>query len=116
MNPAQKQRNWNARVAAFNLENGGRPTRIGVFEPSNGSVNDYWLENGFPLRGVTFEEHNGRLSAEISLEGFTHFVENTDRVELIYGSSGLDDGMNMIDSEGRTSSLRFECNNKLLPR
>ena len=108
MNTTQKQHNWNSRISAFNSENAGRPTRLGVFETDNGSVNDYWLENGLPLRGVTFEEHSGRISAEVLLDGFTHVVENTDRIELIYGTDGVNDGLNVIDSEGRTSILRFE--------
>jgi hypothetical protein len=95
-------------ITAFNSENAGRPTRLGVFEPANGGVNDYWLENGLPLRGVSFEEHNGRLTAEIMLDGFVHTVENAGRIELIYGSNEIDDGLNVIDSAGRTSVLRFE--------
>jgi hypothetical protein len=110
MNTVQKQRNWTQVLSAFNAENAGRPTRLGVFESAGDAVNDYWLENGLPLQGVTFEERNGRLSAEILLDGFTHVVENADRVELIFGSSGLDDGINVVDAAGRTSVLRFEEN------
>jgi hypothetical protein len=108
MHSIQRQRDWNSRVSAFNLENAGRPTRLGVFERSDGSVNDYWLENGLALRGVTFDERNDRVSAEILLDGFTHVVENAQRIELVYGSNGIDDGLNVIDSEGRTSVLRFD--------
>ena len=108
MNTEQKQHDWNARVSDFNAENAGRPTRLGVFEPSNGSVNDYWLESGLPFLGVAFEQLDGRVSAEIILDGFTHLVENADRVELIYGTKEFDDGLNVVDSIGRTSVLRFE--------
>ena len=108
MSTAQRQRDWNARVTAFNLENTGRPTRLGVFEPSEAGSNDYWLESGLPLKGIAFEQHNGRLSAEIMLDGFTHVIENANRVELVYGSSHVNDGLNVVDSEGKTSVLRFE--------
>ena len=104
----QRQHEWNASVSDFNSKNAGRATRLAVFEPSNGPVNDYWLENGLALRGVVFEEHNGRIAAEILLDGFTHVVEDADRLELIYGSTCLDDGLNVVDSDGKTSVLRFE--------
>jgi hypothetical protein len=81
---------------------------LGVFEPSEAGVNDFWLENGLPFRGVSFEEREGKVSAEILLEGFTHYVENAGRVELIYGTNDTDDGLNVVDTDGRTSVLRFE--------
>jgi len=108
MNSTQRQHDWNSRVSVFNAENAGRPTRLGVFERSNGSVNDYWLENGLTLRGVSFEERNDHVVAQILLDGFTHVVENAERIELVYGSNGFDEGLNVIDSEGRTAILRFD--------
>ena len=108
MNTGRKQHDWNDRVTSFNSENVGRKTRLGVFESSNGGFGDYWLENGLPLRGVTFEQHNGRMTAEILLDGFTHMIENANRIELIYGSDDTTDGLNVVDCNGRTSVLRFE--------
>ena len=108
MNTAQKQHEWNDRLRSFNDEKFGRATRLGVFEPSETGVNDYWLESGLPFRGIAFEERGGRLSAEILLEGYTHHVENAGRVELIYGTNQTDDGLNVVDRDGRTSALRFE--------
>jgi hypothetical protein len=104
----QKQHDWNARLRAFNSEHAGMSTRLAVFEPRDGAVNDYWLENGLPLNEVSFEEHGGRMTAEILLDGFTHVVANADRVELIYGRDGSDSGLNVVDTDGRTTVLRFE--------
>ena len=82
--------------------------QTGVFESSNRGFNDYWLENGLLLRGVTIEQLNGRTSAEILLDGFTHMIENADRIELVYGSDDTTDGLNVVDFNSRTSVLRFE--------
>ena len=108
MGTARKQHEWLKFLKFFSEQNAGRPTRLGVFERCGDFVNDYWLENGLGLRGVTFEERNDHVSAQILLDGFTHVVENAERIELVYGSNGIDDGLNVIDSEGRTSILRFD--------
>ena len=109
MNTARKQQHdWNGRLQTFNREHLGRATRLGVFEPSESGMNDYWLENGLAFRGVTIEQHDGKLVTDLLLDGFTHSVKNAGKIELIYGMNEGEDGLNVVDSEGKTSVLRFE--------
>jgi hypothetical protein len=108
MNTAQKQRNWDHRIAAFNEENIGRPTRLGVFERLEHGLNDYWLESGRSFKGVTVEDRNGKLAAEILLDGYAHLIHAAAKLELIYDIEGSEDGMNIHDTDGRTTILRFE--------
>ena len=108
MNTAQKQRNWNHRVSLFNEENIGRPTRLGVFERLEHGLNDYWLENGRTFKGVTIEDRNGKLAAEVLLDGYAHMICEAAKLELIYDAEGSQDGINILDSDGRTTILRFE--------
>ena len=103
------QHRWRAQLTIFSEENLGRPTRLGVFEPATEGMMDYWLENGLALREVVLEEHNGSRSIEIILDGFTHTIRQAKRLELLFGDE-TEDGLNVIDANGRTSVLRFEEN------
>jgi hypothetical protein len=49
MNAATGQHNWTYFLKFYNEQNKGRATRLGVFE----NENDYWLENGLPLVGIS---------------------------------------------------------------
>ena len=109
MNTKQMQHRWRAQLTIFSEENLGRPTRLGVFEPATEGMMDYWLENGLALREVVFEEHKGAKSIEIILDGFTHTIRQVKRLELLFGEEA-EDGLNVIDVNGRTSILRFEEN------
>ncbi len=108
MNSKQTQHKWRTQLGVFARENAGRSTRLGVFEPTGSGIVDYWLEDGLPLREVVCEEINGARFVEIILDGFTHTISNARRLEFLYGTDELDDGLNVIDGDGRTSTLRFD--------
>ena len=108
MNSRSKQHRWCGQLQSFSSENRGRPTRLGVFEPTDGGTNDFWLENGLPLQEVVFENHNGSSFVEMIFDGFTHTISNARRMEFHVGISRNDDGLNVVDANGRTSVLRFE--------
>ena len=108
MNTKQTQHRWGAQLSQFSRENLGRTTRLGVFEPGDRGTVDYWLEDGLPLREVVCEENNGARFVEIILDGFTHSIGNAMRLEFLFGTEKPDDGLNVVDADGRTTILRFE--------
>jgi len=108
VNSMSKQPNWEPQLNLFTQQNHGRPTRLGVFEPLNYGVNDYWLEDGLPLESVEIEHHTEKPMVRIVVGDFTHTVPNAEKIELRYSADGKDDGFDVVDSDGRTSVLRFE--------
>jgi hypothetical protein len=46
------KQDWQAFLGDLSRRNAGRPTRLGVFSPSYGTIADYWLEDGLPLVGM----------------------------------------------------------------
>ncbi len=100
-------REWAENIDLFNRQNSGRPTRLGVFEPQNGVVNDYWIENGLPLIGLVLESHNDLPTVEISLEGLSRSVMNVVQFGIKLSSQGDEDGVDLVDSSGNTTMLRF---------
>ena len=109
MNMESKLPEWSRQVSLFSEQNYGRPTRLGVFEPLNYGVNDYWLEDGLPLDAVHVDTRNGTSDVSITVGGFTHSVNGAKQIDLHYTVDGTNDGIDVVDSEGRTSILRFEA-------
>lgn len=89
-------------------QNAGRRTRLGVFEPINGSVADYWLEDGLPLDEVGIHGKNDLPSISISAGEFSHTVKDVIRTKAHYDLAGDEEGLDLIDAAGRTTILRFE--------
>ena len=108
MNTTSRQHSWTSQVELFNRQNHGRPTRLGVFEPLNFGVNDYWQEDGLPLDRIDIEIQDETPMIEIVVGNFTHIVRDAKRIELHYSADGTDDGFDVIDARGRKSVLRFE--------
>lgn len=86
----------------------GRPTRIGLFEKTSEVTNDYWLEDGLPLRGLDLDFKNGMPVIEIMLEGYTHVVRGVRSIRPIYSIDGTEDGIDLIGPGETTTILRFE--------
>jgi len=108
MEAVKPQYEWTNFLKFFGKENLDRPTRIGLFETVDGVTNDYWIENGLPLKGIDVD-FNGRLPVvEIMLEGLTHVVRNVKGLRPIYSFDGNEEGMDIIDSGGATTILRFD--------
>lgn len=78
-------------------------------------MQDYWLEDGLPLTGIdvdSHDEHQGP-TVEIMLGSdekghMTHVVKDARFVRIVLSASGETDGLDIEDSEGKTTVLRFE--------
>ena len=103
-----KQPDWSEQIALFSTENLGRPTRLGVFEPLNYGLNDYWIEDGLQLNGIDLDSDSGETTVTIHLDGYTYTIPSAKRINLHYSVDARDDGIDVVDSNGRTSILRFE--------
>ncbi len=109
MNTAStRQHNWKRQLDLFSEINSGKRTRLGVFERTEGSVIDHWLEDGLPLEGVSVDFRDDSSTVAIMLPNFTHTVNDAKRIELHFSIDGTEDGLNVTDANGQTTLLRFE--------
>lgn len=108
---------WVDFIKLFSRSNIGRPTRIGVYAGSPDSMEDYWLEDGLPLQGLDIEsDHAGSITLQIVLGGngrsamrhFTHVVRSPRLLKFTLSMSGEADGLEINDSDGKTTVLLFE--------
>lgn len=104
-------------IDTFSKANKGRPTRLGVLEQGRGAVIDYWLEDGLPLVGMDVDEHDiEKTTVQIMLgnragSGESHFTHRVNGVRLLkieISVDGKSDGIDILDSEGTTTTMRFE--------
>lgn len=111
------QHNWKAFIDLFSSRNNSRQTRLGVLTGPPESMEDYWLEDGLPLAGVDADVHGEALpSVEIMLgdmqnaesRRLTHVVSNARNLKIILSAQGDADGLDVEDSDGRITMLRFE--------
>lgn len=99
---------WTEQLRLFNLENQERPTRLGVFEPQNGGMTDYWLEDGLPFTGVVIDKKGKQTKVELILGEFQHTIDDARRFEIHFTLNGGEDGLNVTAADGSTTILRFE--------
>ena len=94
-----------------------RPTRMGVFEESRGTVIDYWLEDGLPLTGIDVDNSNPEKPSVLILlsnkEGtekshFSHVINDVKLVKVFLSFDGKSDGLDISSFDGKTTVLRFE--------
>lgn len=117
MNEAIKQHNWSTFLELFSEHNRARPTRICAFEGAPDAMRDYWLEEGLPLAGIdvdargesapTIEIMLGDSTKTDSLH-LTHVVSGARFAKIVLSANGDADGLEMEDSQGKTTILRFE--------
>lgn len=108
MNTAKQKHEWSRVLRSFSEQNSQRPTRLGVFEPNRRAADDYWLECGLPLNGIGVEEHNDRLDLQLFVGTMDHTVRNAVKLSWQMTTSGDEDGIDILDADGRTTILRFE--------
>jgi Family of unknown function (DUF5335) len=108
MNGQKPEHEWNKYLRFFSEQNEGRPTRLGVFEPNSGAAADYWLECGLPLVGVDLDTTGGALTLQIIAGSLTHEVKNAVKVTYQITAAGDEDGLDVLDADGRLTVLRFE--------
>ncbi len=117
MNSTKKQTNFAEFLKIFGEQNRFRPTRLGVFEGEPGEMRDYWLEDGLPLAGIDIDAHDdGAPTIEIMLgesetvgsRTMTHVVKNVTSARIVLSPNEDEDGLEIKDTEGTTTFLRFE--------
>jgi hypothetical protein len=108
MNAAKKQHEWTAFFKFYSEQNGGRPTRLGVFEKQSDIYNDYWLEAGLPFSGIDVDTQAETPTVEIMLGDLTHTVNSARTLKIHFSLNGDEDGIDILDVEGKTTILRFE--------
>jgi len=108
MKAAKGKHEWENLLKAFSEENEGRPTRLGVFETNSRSVNDLWLECGLPLVGVDIDTHGDTPVVQVMVGSLTHKVNKAVKVSRHLTTNGEDDGLDVLDSDGLLTVLRFE--------
>lgn len=110
MTEARQQHKWDEFLKFYGQANAGRKTRLGVFETQGQRMNDFWIEDGLPLIGFTVEPGGTAPTVEIALKSYSHTVENASSVTVHFSLAGDEDGIDVLDSAGRTTILRFEAN------
>lgn len=110
MKAATKRSDWTPILRFYSEQNAGRPTRVGVFEPVKDGFTDYWLENGVPLIGIDLDARHELPTLRINLVSLTREIKNVVKLSFDFTISGEEDGINVLDSDGRLTILRFEKN------
>ena len=117
MNAVTKQHNWSTFLKLFSEQNRMRPTRIGVFEGEPGAMTERWIEDGLPLAGIDVDVRGEDApTIEIMLGGntktdsshLTHMVAGAKFAKIVLSADGEADGLEIEDSKGKTTFLRFE--------
>jgi hypothetical protein len=112
-----RPREWAAYFDAFSRRNRLRPTRLGVMRERGEAFDDYWIECGLPLAGISVEaERAGGARIEIMLDGhergeelnLMHTVEGARRVIKEVDTNNGDGGFDIENAEGAKTILRFE--------
>ena len=106
------EQEWSRFIKFFNKGNAGRRTRLAVFEKHGDVANDYWVESDLPLSGISIASHEPRLAVVIELGSFTHEVSDATQLNFHLTRTGDEDGVDIVDSQGRTTILRFETNSQ----
>ena len=108
MSAVKTRNDWANFLKFYSGQNLGRRTRLGIFENAGDTVDDYWIENGAQLNGIDTDLSSSTPAIEIMLEGYTHVTTNPRSLKIYYSQDGGEDGLDLCDSEGRTTVLRFE--------
>ena len=107
MNAVIDKTEWRAFLKSYGSRNVGRPTRLGVFDTSDGVTDDYWLEDGLPLVGLAIEPKAGKTEIEIFLDSFTHSIADATGLVSVE-DEGREEGIDIFDADGKTTVMRFE--------
>jgi hypothetical protein len=108
MHTTNIKQEWTDFLSYFGEANVNRPTRIGLFETAEGTTNDYWIEDGLPLKGIDVDFRGPMPVLEVMLEGVTHVIRNVRDLRPIYTFDGNEEGMDITAVDGTTTILRFE--------
>lgn len=107
---------WSRFLDLFLARNRGRPTRLAVFVEEDRGTQDFWIEDGLPIKSVTVETKSGKTDVEIIFGGksdpderpFTHMISNAKSLRFELGVLSEDDFLEIRDDKGHNTVLRFE--------
>ena len=102
MNTEIESKKWAEFLKDYSKRNEDRPTRLGVFERTNGIADDFWIEDGLPLLGLDAYPTKGAIHVDILFEAYTHPIDGVASIVEV------DEGLDISDTKGRTTVLRFE--------
>src|SRR5262249_29249456 len=105
---AAPEHEWKQFLKFYTKMFAGRPTRLGVFENENGTAIDFWLEDGLPLVGIDVDADNDRQTIEIMVGDLTHSIKDVKKLTAYFPADSSEDGLDVMDTSGRTTILRFE--------
>lgn len=91
-------------LSFFAKENLGRTTRLGIFD----GADDFWIESGQPLTAIVVDDRCELPSVELVLGDYTHTICDAMDMKIMLSHAGDEDGLNITDSKGATTILRFE--------
>lgn len=105
------ERDWKGALQEFTQRNAGRATTL---EEDSHDFGAQDLEEGFPLRGVAYDERDRRVEIMLGdLEGtehhLTHTVSGVTGVDVLADSAGHDVALRVRREDGQTI-LRFQGN------
>jgi hypothetical protein len=98
---------WKEFLKAFSEQNEGKPTRIGVFVPNDGSVDDFWIGDGLMFVGVDAYQDRGKMRVDIFFDNYSHSIDGVEKIVCINGD-GSERGLDISDGSGETTVLRLE--------
>ena len=114
MRAVLEPQSWSSDLSAFGRRNKMRPTRLEVLGSTREFDSDFWIEDGLLLAGIDFEvDQANRPQVEIMLQSastkahMTHSVTDVKRLSL-ETASGIDGCLEIEDSEGNLTIMRFE--------
>jgi len=108
MSTTKQEHEWSRVLQFFSEQNLTRPTRLGIFEPNRAAADDYWVECGLPFNGIVVESHSNGLNLQIIVGTLDHTVKHVVKIALQMTANGDEDGIDILDADGRTTVLRFE--------
>jgi len=113
-----EQSEWVAYLKEFSERNAGRPTRLETF----GELGAQEEEQGLPLAGISVEINGADAPrVEIMIGGLTagdmrhltHTVPRVNRIMRKLGADGREEALELEDSDGTQTLLRFEARAEL---
>lgn len=99
---------WAKYVKVFNDLYGGEETRLGIFQRDDNVMTDYWIGSGMPLSAVTLDRGGDLPAIHILAGNLDHPIHNVIELKFKLTARGDEDGLDIIDVDGRTTVLRIE--------
>lgn len=95
---------WAQRLQQFTHRNASRRTTIEIDDPDIGAQN---LESDYPLRGVSYDNRDGRIEIMLGDLGdaarhLTHSIVGASEVTILLAEDGRDQTLRVVHPGGQT--------------